>query len=264
MAARNQELAAFLKSRRRRLTPESVGLTRSARRRIDALRREDVAWLADVGITWYTWLEQGRPIKMASATLERVGGALRLDASELEYLHRLVNSLGKRPAEWSRDVAAPVRTLVEGFFGGYACVTDPCWDVLAWNEQFAETFRLDGPVGGLGRNGLWIMFTDPGARTRFPDWDRLARRMVAVLRVEFAEHAGNARFGVLIEALSRRSDEFRAMWSHVEVFSPAKWSVGELRDPNTGVVSQFQTVRLAAPEAPGQTLVFYVPETATA
>ncbi|HYL27166.1 MAG TPA: helix-turn-helix domain-containing protein, partial [Candidatus Nitrosotalea sp.] len=76
MSVRNAELASFLQSRRRRLTPNEIGLTQNSHRRIPYLRREEVAWAADVGITWYTWLEQGRPIKIACETLNRIAAAL--------------------------------------------------------------------------------------------------------------------------------------------------------------------------------------------
>ena len=260
MSDRNLEIAAFLKSRRRRLTPASVGLPLGLRRRIDTLRREDVAWLADVGITWYTWLEQGRPIKMAAGTLARVSSALRLDPAESEYLGKLVQSLGKAPRTWERVVSDRVRALVNSYSEGYAFVMDPCWDVLVWNDRFASLFGLNGETGGLEQNGLWIMFMNAGVRTLFPDWEAVARRMVAIFRVEHAEFGAHPRFGAVVEKLSARSSEFATMWSHVEVFSPMAWSVGALRDPGSGTVTMFQTIRLPIPDSPGQTLVFYVPE----
>jgi PAS domain-containing protein len=259
MSERNLEIAAFLKSRRRRLTPASVGLPQGLRRRIDTLRREDVAWLADVGITWYTWLEQGRPIKMAAGTLARVSAALRLDPAESEYLGKLVQSLGKAPRTWERGVSERVRALVDSYSEGYAFVTDPCWDVLVWNDRFASLFGLNGETGGLEQNGLWIMFMNARVRLLFPDWEAIARRMVAIFRVEHAEFGAHPNFAAVVEKLSARSSEFATMWSHVEVFSPMAWSVGALRDPGSGTVTKFQTIRLPIPDSPGQTLVFYVP-----
>jgi PAS domain-containing protein len=259
MSERNLEIASFLKSRRRRLTPASVGLPQGLRRRIDTLRREDVAWLADVGITWYTWLEQGRPIKMAAGTLARVSSALRLDPAESEYLGKLVQSLGKAPRSWDRVVSERVRTLVDSYSEGYAFVTDPCWDVLTWNKRFASLFGLNGETAELERNGLWIMFTNARVRRLFPDWEEIARRMVAIFRVEHAEFGAHPGFAAIVAELSARSTEFATMWSHVEVFSPMAWSVGQLRDPVTGTITAFQTIRLPIPDSPGQTLVFYVP-----
>src|ERR1022692_4752039 len=86
---RRNELAAFLRSRRERITPEDVGLPGGHRRRTAGLRREEVAQLAGVGVTWYTWLEQGRPIRASASVLEAVARTLRLDTVERQHLFRL-------------------------------------------------------------------------------------------------------------------------------------------------------------------------------
>ena len=91
-AERNRELAAFLRSRRERITPEDVGLPGGHRRRTAGLRREEVAQLAGVGVTWYTWLEQGRPIRASVQVLEAVARTLRLDAVERQHLFRLAEA----------------------------------------------------------------------------------------------------------------------------------------------------------------------------
>jgi hypothetical protein len=266
---RNLERAAFLKSRRRRLTPEQVGLPSSSRRRIGSLRREDVAWLADVGITWYTWLEQGRPIKIAADTLARVATALRLDASESEYLRKLVRVGPKERPHWDEPVSDRVRLLVASCVVGYAFVMGPRWDILSWNQPFAElngfSGDTDGDPPGFARNGLWLMFTDTSARRLFPNWEKIARRMVATFRVEYADYFGDVGFKELIDALEGRSTEFAAMWHDIDILSPMRWSVGAMRDPRTGHTQSFETVSLCIPENPGQTLVFYIPvQTATA
>src|SRR6476620_2961695 len=83
------ELADFLRTRRESLSPLDVGLPRGARRRTPGLRREEVASLAGVGLTWYTWLEQGRDIRVSAEVLARIAGALLLEAAERSYLFRL-------------------------------------------------------------------------------------------------------------------------------------------------------------------------------
>jgi PAS domain-containing protein len=259
MSERNAECASFLKSRRRRLTPEAVGLPHGVRRRIPTLRREDVAWLADVGITWYTWLEQGRPIKIASETLDRVARALRLDISETEYLRKLVH--GKDPARqhWRTPVSDAVRALVERFEDGYAFVTGPRWDILACNARFGELAGFRGDAAGLRRNVLWSMFEDPRAKRTYPNWTVLARCMVATFRVDYADYVGDEGFTGLIETLSAKSADFRAMWDEVGVLSPMRWNVGAIREPSTGRVAEYETVNLRIPGSPAQMLVFYVP-----
>jgi hypothetical protein len=259
MSERNTERAAFLRSRRQRLTPEEVGLPRSGRRRIPTLRREDVAWLADVGITWYTWLEQGRPIKIAADTLDRIASALRLDDSESEYLRKLVQPNDRGRPHWDSPVTEQVRALVESYESGYAYVIGPRWDVLACNDSFGELMDIGGVPGGLERNGLWLMFTRQRMHRIFPEWNLLARRMVATFRVEYADYVGDGGFGELIDALSARSPEFVAMWADVDVLSPTRWTLGEVRDPDSGAVVALDTVSLSIPDSPGQTLMFNVP-----
>ncbi len=56
---RREKLRHFLRTRRAQITPEEVGLVNMERRRTPGLRREEVAALAGVGVSWYTWLEQG-------------------------------------------------------------------------------------------------------------------------------------------------------------------------------------------------------------
>src|SRR5580700_3276530 len=90
-AGRRQELAAFLRSRRERILPEQVGLPPALRRRTPGLRREEVATLAGVGVTWYTWLEQGRDINASPQVLDAVSRTLLLDPHEREHLFRLAD-----------------------------------------------------------------------------------------------------------------------------------------------------------------------------
>lgn len=262
MSERNLDRASFLKSRRRRLTPEQVGLPANSRRRTTTLRREDVASLSDVGLTWYTWLEQGRPIKIASATLARVAATLQLDDSETEYLQKLVRQDSKQRANWRAPVATRYRSLVESYTAGHAFVMGPRWDILAWNARFGELFEFrDGASGDLGldRNGLWLMFAHQRARRLFPDWDTIAGRMVATFRVKYADYAREEGFTELIDVLTSSCPEFSSMWSHGEVLSPARWSVGEIRDPRSGRVAALDTVSFCVPDAPGQTVVFLLP-----
>src|SRR6516165_5656978 len=88
---RRRELAGFLRSRRERIAPEQVGLPPASRRRTPGLRREEVATLAGVGVTWYTWLEQGRDINASPQVLDAVSRTLLLDPHERDHLFRLAD-----------------------------------------------------------------------------------------------------------------------------------------------------------------------------
>jgi hypothetical protein len=245
------------------LTVEAAGLPATTHRRGSALRREDVAWLSGVGITWYTWLEQGRAMKMAAGTLDRVGAALHLDASEREYLRRLMHPAHAERPYHTTPVSAEIRALIESYTAGCAFVIGPRWDVLFWNHGYGTLFDMgtyrNGVVSGLERNGLWLMFMAEHSRVLFPDWSAAARRMVATFRFEQADYGGDTYFAELIDALCSGSAEFATIWADAEVLSLALWSVHELCDRATGATVAYRTVTLRIPDAPEQTLVFYVP-----
>ena len=257
---KNTALSRFLISRRRKVTPEQIGLPPSGRRRVPHLRREEVALAADIGITWYTWLEQGRPIKIATGTLMRIATALRLDASETEYLQRLVRAEGHRHRSWHVPPANEIRELVERFTAGNAFVIGPRLDILTWNECFGRVFDLHQSAPGLARNGLWIMFTRLRTQNIFPNWEKTARQMVAMLRIEYGSYAGEAAFEDLIAELTQTSREFAAMWSETNVLSPTRWNLGNLRDASQNGEVAFETVTLPVPDSPGQTLIFHFPQ----
>src|SRR6201999_4594585 len=107
LATRRSELAGFLRARRERLAPREVGLPPGPRRRPPGLRREELALLAGVGITWYTWLEQGRPINASVQVLDAVARALRLDHAAREHLYQLAEATPVRTAAPSPQGAAP-------------------------------------------------------------------------------------------------------------------------------------------------------------
>src|SRR6266487_6774282 len=94
---RRAELARFLRTRRERITQKQVGLPAGGRRRTPGLRREELAQLAGVGVTWYTWLEQGRPINASGQVLDAVAATLRLSSVEREHLYRLAEATPARP-----------------------------------------------------------------------------------------------------------------------------------------------------------------------
>src|SRR6188508_2377181 len=102
-----RQLIDFLKGCRARLTPTQVGLPDTNRRRTPGLRREDVAALAGVSVTWYTWLEQGRDIQVSADVLERISTTLRMSADEREYLFALVQHRPAPPTQTGTETVSP-------------------------------------------------------------------------------------------------------------------------------------------------------------
>src|SRR6187551_490679 len=136
---RRAELAAFLRSRRERITPGDAGLPPGPRRRTPGLRREEVAQLAGVGVTWYTWLEQGRRINASEQVVEAIARTLKLDAAERDHLFRLaeIASTGKGPSSVLPDEIQPILDVFDPL---PANVTSARFDILAWNTAYAKLF----------------------------------------------------------------------------------------------------------------------------
>jgi transcriptional regulator with XRE-family HTH domain len=133
-ARRRAELAQFLRARRERLSPEQVGLPPGPRRRTPGLRREELALLAGVGITWYTWLEQGRPINASMQVLDAVARTLRLDLAEREHLYRLAEATPLRTFVDSAVVPTVVLDILSSFSPCPAVLVNGRFDVLESND----------------------------------------------------------------------------------------------------------------------------------
>src|SRR5271167_3990954 len=162
---RREELADFLRTRRASLKPEDVGLPGGGRRRTPGLRREEVAQLAGVGATWYTWLEQGRDVRASLDVLEAVARALRLTPAERTHLVLLGRGEEAPPCKAPAEQVSPtVRHLVENLGPGPAYAMGRRWDYLAWNRAFEVVFGWQPGEDPLSRNAVWLMFMDPVRR----------------------------------------------------------------------------------------------------
>jgi transcriptional regulator with XRE-family HTH domain len=217
---RRSELAAFLRSRRERITPQQVGLPPSRRRRTPGLRREEVAHLAGVGVTWYTWLEQGRDINASAQVLEAIARTLLFDAHERAHLFTLAGVTDTTIAAECQTLAPTTQLLLDQLEPYPAVVVNGRCDLLAFNGVWATIFpHIDGiPVED--RNILWFLFTDAAWRKAIVDWDDTATRLVAQYRAAMAEHVAEPAWKSLVARLHRASPEFTAMWERHDVRGP--------------------------------------------
>jgi transcriptional regulator with XRE-family HTH domain len=255
-AVRRRELAAFLRSRRERITPEQVGLRPSRRRRTPGLRREEVAQLAGVGTTWYTWLEQGRDVRASAPVLEGIAGALRLTPAERAHLILLGRGDQVAPVKGPREEVHPtIQKLLEGLLPNPACIIGRRYDFLTWNDAHSAVFGDPSEMPDGRRNLLWSIFMDPGRRTLHPDWSVGARRLVARFRAQAARHVGDPDFENLISSLREGSLEFREWWALHEV---ATSGVGRkvLNHPTAGKLVLEHAV-FRPEETPEQRVVLY-------
>ena len=135
------EFGNFLRSRRAKLNPKSVGLPDGRRRRAPGLRREEVAELAGIGVDWYIRLEQGRAVSPSVTTIDALARALRLSKVEHAHLRALASGTNRRA--FTREIVpAALRNLVESL-NQPAYITGRRWDVLAWNKAAADIFAFD-------------------------------------------------------------------------------------------------------------------------
>jgi transcriptional regulator with XRE-family HTH domain len=172
-----------LRSRRERLTPADVGLPNGFRRRTPGLRREEVAMLADVGTTWYTWLEQGRDVRPSNELLSALAEALRLDPTERRHLFALYDQrVPERPPPGPERVDEPLRRMLDSLTGQPAFVLGRRWDVLAWNRAAEVVYGPYGRLEGDERNMLHMVFADPDHRRLLVDWEAVARLSLAMFR----------------------------------------------------------------------------------
>ncbi len=214
--ARRSELTDFLRTRRAQVTPQDVGLAANGRRRTPGLRREEVAQLAGVGLSWYTWLEQGRDIKPSAQVLDALARVLRLDTAERAHLFHLARVELPLPATaYTREAPPELAEIVTALAPNPAYLIGPRTDVLAWNA--GATAMLGEPTRAPdGRqNLLWWLFT--GADLRGEQRRETARNTLARFRAEHARRIGDPDFAALIAALEERSEQFRAWWPRHEV-----------------------------------------------
>ena len=215
---RREELADFLRNRREALQPGDVGLPSGGRRRTPGLRREEVAQLAGVGTTWYTWLEQGRDVRASLDVLEALARALHMSQAERSHLVLLGRGEEAPPCKNPIERVSPtLRRLIDGLGANPAYIIGRRWDYLAWNDAAVALLGDFGTVPRAARNHLWLTFTDPARRELFSDWAQSARTLVAKFRADSARHIGDPEFESLIAALRNSSPEFARAWERHEV-----------------------------------------------
>ncbi|RKG88012.1 helix-turn-helix transcriptional regulator [Corallococcus terminator] len=252
MSAGRAELAQFLRSRRARVHPEDVGLPDGGRRRTPGLRREEVARLADVGVSWYTWLEQGRDIHVSEPLLERLSRALRLTPTERAHLFELAHGRpAARPVMSPAAISDTLRRILEGY-PFPAVVSTRRWDVLAWNDAAAILYGDLASMSAEERNGLWALFMNPDRRARMPGWDADVRRAVAGFRRDAARAADRSEFDALVTALSAVSPEFARIWDEHDVVELSE-GLKVIIHPGIGPI-EFEHVTLSHHEPDGHEL----------
>ncbi|WP_127354917.1 helix-turn-helix transcriptional regulator [Actinacidiphila soli] len=255
--AARHELAHFLRSRRERITPEQVGLPPGRRRRTPGLRREEVATLAAVGVTWYTWLEQARDIQVSAQVADAIARALMLDTNERSHLFVLAGVPDPNPRANCPGMSPQVREMLEKLEPLPAAVHNSRTDVIAHNRTYG---RLVGDLDLLpyeDRNIMWLIFTDQAWREAMPDWPETSRLIVAKYRAAMAEHLAEPAWKALVKRLQEASPEFAALWDRHEVLQPEN-RIKRFLNPEVGLLT-FDFTHLWLGPRQGPRLVTYTP-----
>ncbi|MEU6066099.1 MULTISPECIES: helix-turn-helix transcriptional regulator [Streptomyces] len=234
---RRPELATFLRSRRARVTPADVGMPPGLRRRTPGLRREEVAQLSGVGVTWYTWLEQGRPINASAQVLDAVARTLRLDPPEREHLYRLAEvPFDAAPEMPTRTVGPEVQGIIDALDPLLAVVYNSRYDILAANPPYRDLFAVQATLRIGVPNVLWSLCTVSEEACPVVHLDRELPVMVATLRSSYGRHVGEPAWENYIRGLSAASPYFAELWASGAVTQPGPRvktfrheAVGELR-----------------------------------
>lgn len=249
---RRAQLGAFLKSRRAKITPGDVGLPPGPRRRTPGLRREEVAQLSGIGITWYTWLEQGRPINASVQVLDAVSRTLRLDPAEKAHLYRLAD-LPTVPNTAVADVAIPpgVPLILEQLDPLPAALVSPKFDVLAHNGAYRKLFPE------FTDNVIRRVFMTPACCNPYAHNPDDLRRMVAYLRGAYAKHVDDLGWRGLVNELCTDSPAFATLWASSDVAVPISL-IKEARHPAIGSITMHLT-NLSLPLIDGAWVQVFTP-----
>ncbi|MBV8835158.1 MAG: helix-turn-helix domain-containing protein [Alphaproteobacteria bacterium] len=252
-----RDLTDFLVTRRARLTPPDVGLVTGPRRRTPGLRREEVAQLAGVGISWYTWFEQGRDIQVSAHFLENLSRALKLDRPEREHLFALAQH---RPPPLARPSTPRVSAMMQRMLESYphpAHIKTPRWDIVAWNAAMIEIFGDITQYPVEERNSMWLVFTKPVFRHTMIDWEADARRVIARFRLDFGRAGNDPAFVELVRNLEQASPEFARWWRQHDVDGFGE-GVKRVRHPRHGEI-EYEHAAFTADSDPNLRLVLYMP-----
>lgn len=260
-ASRAQELGAFLRARRESIDPQRLGLPSVGRRRTPGLRRDDVALLADISVTWYTRLEQGRPIRASAKVLDALAAALQCSAAETDHLFTLAGLSGQGAAARAptcEQLSAYSQAILDRLDPFPALIQNARFTIIGFNQAYRRLVGVD--IDALpkdDRNCLYLALTNPTWRSRLTDWDDVMQRSIAMFRSAMAEHANDPQWQRQLQRYFEVSDEFRQIWQRYEVRGIEN-QVKNFRLPDLGVIRLQQTNWWSAPKN-GDRLLVYVP-----
>jgi transcriptional regulator with XRE-family HTH domain len=217
---RLEALSAFLKAQRAKILPESVGLTPGTRRRTPGLRREEVAQLAGVSLTWYTWLEQGRDIRVSASVLDCIATALQLTSDERKYLFDLAMESGSGAAllkEELPEINPSLKKILHELRFCPTIITDRRYYIVGWNEAAAHVFMDFEQIPPEQRNMIRLLFTRKEFQRLAVNWEHFIRGFLAIFRAYYGQYVEDEWYGQFIGEMKEVHPDFEALWQQSEV-----------------------------------------------
>lgn len=221
---RLEALASFLKAKRAGIKPQAVGLPAGIRRRTPGLRREEVAQLANVSATWYTWLEQGRDIHVSSQVLESIAGALLLTADERDYIfglafghHAGTGGGGLKLEEAELKLSPSLQRILTELRYCPTIISDRHCHIVGWNEAAAHVFVDFKAIPYAERNLIRLLFTRKELRSLAVNWETFVEGYLAIFRTYYGQYVGDDWYDHFIGEMSRLHPEFETLWQRSQV-----------------------------------------------
>ncbi|MBB6669872.1 helix-turn-helix transcriptional regulator [Cohnella nanjingensis] len=220
---RLQALSAFLKAQRAKLTPQSVGLPEGMRRRTPGLRREEVAHLAGVSSTWYTWLEQGRDIQASLSVLDNIAEALRLTPDERKYLIALASDSGIGTALHAPEPTPRITPALEKILAELrycpTIISDRRCQIVGWNEAAAHVFLGFEAVPPEQRNMIRLLFARKEFRRLAVNWEHFASGYLAIFRAYYGQYVEDDWYDRFLTEMGGLYPDFEQLWHDSRVNS---------------------------------------------
>ncbi|AEI43682.1 helix-turn-helix transcriptional regulator [Paenibacillus mucilaginosus] len=219
---RLQALSAFLKARRAQISPDTVGLPAGIRRRTPGLRREEVAQLAGVSTTWYTWLEQGRDIQVSVSVLESISRALQLTMDERNYLFALALETGTSvpPLEdTSLRISPSLQKILKELKYCPTIISDRRCHIVGWNEAARRVFLNFDEISAEGRNMIRLLFARQEFRRLAVNWEDFVSGFLAIFRAYYGKYVGDEWYNLFLAEMKEAHPDFSRLWEDSKVSS---------------------------------------------
>jgi transcriptional regulator with XRE-family HTH domain len=213
-------LADFLRSRREALHPEDVGLPMSPRRRVQGLRREEVAQLAVMSVDYYSRLERGSGAQPSTAMLDVLARTFRMTLDEREHLYRLAGHNVPERMLGSTHVAPGLQRVLDSIPHAPAFIVSDVGITLSQNTLATALFGDHNHHQGDERSGIYRWFTHPYVERAFypeEDRDRQSRALISALRIAATRRGVKSYASKLAHRLNQHSSEFAEIWARQEV-----------------------------------------------